>query len=68
MLREEDPTGSTSATILRFLKNGAEFLWASERDGFRHLYRYSADGKELARLTSGEWEVTELAGVDESSG
>ncbi len=61
-------TGSTSATICSFLKNGAEFLWASERDGFRHLYRYSAEGKELARLTAGDWEVTEVAGVDESAG
>ncbi len=53
---------------LRFLRKGAEFLWASERDGFRHLYRYSADGKQLARLTTGDWEVTDLAGVDEAAG
>ena len=40
-------------------------LWSSERDGFRHLYLYSLDGKQLARLTEGNWEVTDIAGVDE---
>jgi dipeptidyl-peptidase-4 len=41
------------------------FIWSSERDGFRHLYLYSLDGKQLARLTEGNWEVTSIAGVDE---
>ncbi|MEO7142283.1 MAG: DPP IV N-terminal domain-containing protein, partial [Bryobacteraceae bacterium] len=52
----------------RFLKNGEQFLWSSERDGYRHLYLYSIDGKELKRLTKGDWEVTEVAGVDETNG
>jgi dipeptidyl-peptidase-4 len=68
VLREEDPHWVNVADILHFLQNGAEFLWSSERDGFRHLYRYSSDGRLLARLTSGEWEVTDLVGVDEPGG
>ncbi len=68
VLREEDARWVNVGDFLQFLKDGAEFLWGSERDGFRHLYRYSVEGKELARLTSGDWEVTELSGVDESSG
>jgi dipeptidyl-peptidase-4 len=67
-LREQDPYWINVGDYLRFLKGGAEFLWGSERDGFRHLYRYSAEGRELARLTSGDWEVTEVAGVNESAG
>jgi dipeptidyl-peptidase-4 len=68
VLREEDRYWVNVADILEFLGKGAEFLWSSERDGFRHLYRYSLDGRQLARLTAGEWEVTELAGVDEAAG
>jgi dipeptidyl-peptidase-4 len=49
----------------RYLQNG-QFLWSSERDGFRHLYLYSAEGKELNRITQGNWEVTGVAGVDEA--
>ncbi len=52
----------------KFLNQGKEFLWESERDGFNHIYRYSIDGKLLGRLTQGDWEVSSLAGVDEARG
>ena len=48
----------------RFLESG-EILWSSERDGFRHLYVHDADGSLLRQLTSGEWVVTRVVGVDE---
>jgi dipeptidyl-peptidase-4 len=48
----------------RFLEDG-RFLLTSERDGFRHLYLYSSDGKDVRRLTEGQWEVSSVAGVDE---
>jgi len=41
------------------------FLWASERSGFRHLYLYAADGELIRQLTSGEWVVDSVAGIDE---
>jgi dipeptidyl-peptidase-4 len=53
---------------LKFLRDGKRFLWSSERTGYRHLYLYDLDGKQIAQLTSGDWEVTALAGVDEDSG
>jgi dipeptidyl-peptidase 4 len=49
----------------RPLKDGS-ILWASERDGFRHLYRLA--GGSAQQLTSGRWVVDELAGVDERRG
>ena len=68
VLREEDPFWINLRDHLRFLKDGNEFLWPSERDGYCHLYRYSIDGKQLAQLTRGDWVVTDVAGVDERSG
>lgn len=44
------------------------FLWFSERDGWKHLYRYSADGALAGALTKGAWEVRTLHGVDETNG
>ena len=44
------------------------FLWFSERSGFRHLYRYAADGTELGQVTRGRWDVRTLYGVDEAAG
>lgn len=67
VLRETDPYWINLKDHFRFLRGGKEFLWSSERDGFTHLYRYSIDGKQLARLTQGDWEVTQVAGVDEGA-
>ncbi len=50
-----------------FIKGGSQFLWLSERDGFAHLYLYSADGKLQQRLTEGPWMVTSLDAVDDSA-
>ncbi len=64
VLTETDPCWINLHDGLTFLKGGSEFLWPSERDGFNHLYRYSIDGRQLAQLTRGEWEVTAVAGLD----
>ncbi len=50
-----------------WLKDGS-FLWFSERNGWRHLYRYAADGKLIAQVTDGKWEVRIFHGVDEPNG
>ena len=50
-----------------WLKDGS-FLWASERDGWEHLYHYSVDGKLLKQVTVGKWEVRTIEGVDEQNG
>jgi dipeptidyl-peptidase-4 len=51
---------------LTLLEKSPRLVWSSERDGFRHLYLYSLDGKELARLTGGNWEVSGVTCVDEA--
>ncbi|MDX1632633.1 MAG: S9 family peptidase, partial [Thermoanaerobaculia bacterium] len=45
-----------------------EFLWLSERDGFRHVYLYRGDGELQRQVTSGPWVVEEIVGVDEDDG
>jgi dipeptidyl-peptidase-4 len=44
------------------------FLWLSERDGWKHLYHYNADGSQKAQLTSGPWEARALEVVDPKTG
>ena len=68
VLHEEDPYWINVNDDLRFLKDGKRFLWGSERDGFHHLYLYSTDGKRLRQLTEGDWEVENIAGIDEAGG
>jgi len=50
-----------------FLKDGKNFLFTSEMDGFRHLYLYSLDGKKKTQLTKGNFEITNVDGVDEKN-
>jgi dipeptidyl-peptidase-4 len=67
LLREQDPYWVDVADTYRFLEDGKRLLWSSSREGYRHFYLYSIDGKLLHTITRGDWEVTDLAGVDESS-
>ncbi len=50
-----------------FMKNNSGFLLTSEKDGFRHIYLYAIDGKLNKQLTSGSWEVIDIAGIDEDN-
>ena len=50
---------------LYFLPGDAQkFIWQSRRDGWNHLYLYQTDGKLIRQITNGEWEVTDLLGLD----
>lgn len=56
LLTDKDPHWINVSAAPFFLKDGS-FLLLSERDGWKHLYRYSADGKLISRLTSGNWMI-----------
>lgn len=53
---------------LHYLKQQSAFIWASERDGFNHLYLFDLNGKLKTQLTQGEWTVDKLEYVDETAG
>ena len=67
ILHESDPYWINNNDVFRFLHDG-QFLWGSERDGFEHLYLYGLDGQLHKQLTEGNWEVTNIAGLDERNG
>lgn len=46
------------------LKYKPEFLWLSIKSGRNHLYHYDAEGLLLSPLTAGEWDVTQILGLD----
>jgi dipeptidyl-peptidase-4 len=51
-----------------WINNGKEFIWASEKDGWRHLYRVSRDGKKETLITNGNYDVMDIACIDEKKG
>ncbi len=79
ILTETDPGFVNVNDDLHFLSDGKQFLWASERTGYMHIYRYRIDGKLMNAVTSGDWAVASsgtgvfwvhnaVTGIDEKTG
>jgi dipeptidyl-peptidase-4 len=49
---------------VRWVDGGKAFLWPSERDGWRHLYKAAADGTSTTLVTAFEADIMQLVGVD----
>ncbi|MBQ0153025.1 MAG: S9 family peptidase [Chryseobacterium sp.] len=62
----DDKWIETDNVTLEFLDDNS-FLWASERDGNRHLYWYDKDGKLKKQVTKGNWEITDYYGYNPKS-
>jgi dipeptidyl-peptidase-4 len=79
ILTETDPAWVNVHDDLHFLADGRHFLWASERDGYYHLYRYTLDGRLVNQVTRGAWALASsgggvfwvrqaVTGIDEAGG
>ena len=53
---------------LTWVRNGEAFIVVTEKDGWRHAFLYSRDGKELSLLTPGEYDIIDRGIVDERGG
>lgn len=51
-----------------FLKETNSILWASEKDGWRHLYRVSLEGKPEVQITKGAYDVIDLKYINTKEG
>jgi hypothetical protein len=50
--------------FVRMVPDGGGILWTSERDGWNHIYYYSADGKLQSQVTKGPWVVRSIEHID----
>jgi dienelactone hydrolase/Tol biopolymer transport system component len=51
------------------LDDGRQIVWASERDGWEHLYLYDGKtGAVIRQITHGEWVVRAVDRIDEKTG
>lgn len=64
LLSETSNTWVNLHNDLYFLSDSDQFIWASERDGFKHLYLYENSGKLVRQLTQGDWVVDNIEAVD----
>lgn len=68
LLKEQSKTWLNLHDDLFFLKDAQHFVWASERDGFKHLYLYKTDGTLVRQLTQGPWVVSQIEAIEEEKG
>lgn len=67
--RETDPAWiDVDDDTFDWLNKGQEFVLTSEKDGWRHLYRISRDGKKETLITKGNFDVISTNAIDETSG
>jgi dipeptidyl-peptidase 4 len=72
VLEDHDDAWIDLQDELPWVHDGREFLWQSERDGWRHLYRTSRDragaaANTLRLVTPGDFDVIGIVGVDKVS-
>ncbi len=64
LLTEADDCWLTPHGQVTIVDNGDSFLWLSSRDGYTHIYQYFIQGGDPIQITSGEWEVDTIVGID----
>jgi dipeptidyl-peptidase 4 len=50
-----------------FINKGQDFIWVSEKDGWRHIYKISRDGKTETLLTKGNYDIESIKCIDEAN-
>lgn len=53
---------------MHWFNDGKNFTWVSERDGWRHVYDVSRDGKNVKLITPGNFDVIEIETIDFDNG
>jgi len=52
---------------LTFLNDGKHFVWTSDKSGYNHIYLYNLKGKQVRKITKGDYDITDFYGIDENS-
>ncbi len=64
---ETDKAWIDAGEDFEWINGNKEFLWSSEKDGWRHYYRISKDGKKQTLITKGDFDVISKARTDEKN-
>ena len=57
----DDPTG------WEWINGGKDFLWVSEKDGWRHIYAISRDGSNETKITEGNYDIITMKSIDQKN-
>jgi dipeptidyl-peptidase-4 len=68
VLVEEEQEFIESVFDVEWFEASDAFIWMSERNGWRHIFKVSRKGDSIVDLTPGEFDVITLSSVDEDTG
>ena len=68
ILDESDSAWVDVVDEIHWLNDGKDFIWLSERDGWRHLYLAPRAGGPPRLVTPGNYDVIGMAGLDDRNG
>lgn len=68
VFRDESRSWVDTMEEVPWLDEGRAFLWISERDGWRHVYRVRREGGDPKLITRFDADVTDVVGVDRVRG
>ena len=68
VLTETDSAWLESENPVRWIDDGEEFVWLSERDGWRHAFKVSREGDRVSRITPGNFDVIDIEAIDDQGG
>lgn len=64
LVYEDKDEAFLTASDIYWLDNGKNFLWTSEKSGWRHIYKVSADGKQETDLIKKPFDIEEIVGIN----
>jgi dipeptidyl-peptidase-4 len=68
VFRDQDAAWVDVMNEIKWVHGGKDFLWLSERDGWRHAYLVSRDGSTVKLITPGDYDAISIEGIDENNG
>ncbi len=66
VLTDRDDAWLDVVDDLQWSDGGKQFTWVSESKGWRHVYLYSRDGKEIRDVTPGPFDVVQVVHIDDN--
>lgn len=68
LTEKDDAWVDVELSHMIWLENGKSFLWISEKDDWKHVYKVSRDGKDSKLITVGDFDAESISSVDEANG
>lgn len=65
IISEQSKTYIDISDNLSFIPGTEQFIYTSEKSGYNHIYCYDYGKEKEQQITSGNWDVTGIKGVDE---